>query len=155
MGTHWVIPTVSLHTLYVAALVGFTGAIGHIEFRFDELKDLWWGILFSASSIGILFLQVLYKASLFFLFALCTLAIYILQSQLDSPFCFFVFFFSSLFLIWNHCLVFMVFEVLQLLKTYSNPPPPTPFIGNYTLTWWVLNHDLSLHLALTRGKRDI
>ncbi|KAL0004421.1 hypothetical protein SO802_011982 [Lithocarpus litseifolius] len=53
MKTHWVIPTVSLHTLYVAALVGFTGAIRHIEFRFDELKDLWWGILFSASSIGV------------------------------------------------------------------------------------------------------
>lgn len=53
MGTYWVIPTVSLHTLYVTALVGFTRAIRHIEFRFDELKDLWWGILFSASSIGV------------------------------------------------------------------------------------------------------
>ncbi|KAM4109635.1 hypothetical protein ACB094_03G134100 [Castanea mollissima] len=53
MGTHWVFPAMLLHMLYVAALVGFTGAIRHIEFRFDELKDLWWGILFSASSIGV------------------------------------------------------------------------------------------------------
>lgn len=53
MGTYWVIPTVCLHTMYVTALVGFTRAIRHIEFRFDELKDLWWGILFSASSIGV------------------------------------------------------------------------------------------------------
>ncbi|KAF2292820.1 hypothetical protein GH714_029187 [Hevea brasiliensis] len=52
MGTHWVIPAVCLHTSYVASLVGFTGAIRHIEFRFDELKDLWLGILVSASSIG-------------------------------------------------------------------------------------------------------
>ncbi|KAF2301755.1 hypothetical protein GH714_028912 [Hevea brasiliensis] len=53
MGTHWVIPAVCLHTSYVASLVGFTGAIRHIEFRFDELKDLWLGILVSASSIGV------------------------------------------------------------------------------------------------------
>uniref|UniRef100_A0A2N9FER4 RGS domain-containing protein n=1 Tax=Fagus sylvatica TaxID=28930 RepID=A0A2N9FER4_FAGSY len=53
MGTHWIIPVVSLHTLYVAALVVCTGAIQHIEFRFDELKDLWRGILVSTSSIGV------------------------------------------------------------------------------------------------------
>ncbi|GMY26399.1 regulator of G-protein signaling 1 [Fagus crenata] len=53
MGTHWIIPVVSLHTLYVAALVVCTGAIRHIEFRFDELKDLWRGILVSTSSIGV------------------------------------------------------------------------------------------------------
>ncbi|PKI77071.1 hypothetical protein CRG98_002574 [Punica granatum] len=49
----WVIPVISLHALYVAILVAFTGAIRHIEFRFNELRDLWRGILFSASSIGV------------------------------------------------------------------------------------------------------
>ena len=53
MGTQWTIPVVCLHALYVATLVGFTGAIHHIEFRFHELKDLWRGILVSTSSIGI------------------------------------------------------------------------------------------------------
>ncbi|XP_059445310.1 regulator of G-protein signaling 1 [Corylus avellana] len=53
MGTYWIIPVSSLHALYVAALVGFTGAIRHVEFRFDELKDLWQGILVSASSVGL------------------------------------------------------------------------------------------------------
>ncbi|XP_020539234.1 regulator of G-protein signaling 1 isoform X2 [Jatropha curcas] len=53
MGTHWIVPVLLLHTSYVAALVGFTGLIRHIEFRFDELKDLWQGILVSASSIGL------------------------------------------------------------------------------------------------------
>ncbi|WCJ38638.1 G-protein coupled receptors GTPase activators [Euphorbia peplus] len=53
MGTYWIIPVVSLHTTYIACLVGFAGAIRHIEFRFDELKDLWQGILVSASSVGV------------------------------------------------------------------------------------------------------
>ncbi|CAK9172370.1 unnamed protein product [Ilex paraguariensis] len=53
MGTQWIIPVICLHTLYVATLVGFTGAIHHIEFRFHELKDLWQGIFVSSSSIGI------------------------------------------------------------------------------------------------------
>ncbi|GLU06140.1 hypothetical protein SLE2022_231960 [Rubroshorea leprosula] len=53
MGTYWVIPVVCLHILYLAALVGFTRAIQHIEFRFDELKDLWHGIIVSALSIGL------------------------------------------------------------------------------------------------------
>ncbi|KAM2334098.1 hypothetical protein ACFXTH_011692 [Malus domestica] len=53
MGIQWTIPVMSLHTLYVAILVGFTGAIWHIEFRFDELRDLWRGILVSAFSIGV------------------------------------------------------------------------------------------------------
>ncbi|XP_024933877.3 regulator of G-protein signaling 1 [Ziziphus jujuba] len=53
MGTWWIIPVVCLHTLYVATLVGFTAAIRHIEFRFDELRDLWRGILISASTIGV------------------------------------------------------------------------------------------------------
>ncbi|MBA0711551.1 hypothetical protein Golax_010719 [Gossypium laxum] len=51
--TYWVIAVMCLHALYVAVLVGFTGAIRHIEFRFDELKDLWQGILVSASLIGL------------------------------------------------------------------------------------------------------
>uniref|UniRef100_A0A3N7FF97 Uncharacterized protein n=1 Tax=Populus trichocarpa TaxID=3694 RepID=A0A3N7FF97_POPTR len=55
MGTHWIVPVVCLHTIYVAALVGFTWAIRHIEFRFNELKDLWQGILVSSLSIGIWF----------------------------------------------------------------------------------------------------
>lgn len=52
MGAYWIIPVVSLHISYVFALVGFTGAVRHIDFRFDELRDLWRGILVSASSIG-------------------------------------------------------------------------------------------------------
>ncbi|KAG2708005.1 hypothetical protein I3760_05G171800 [Carya illinoinensis] len=51
MGAYWIIPVVSLHISYVFALVGFTGAVRHIDFRFDELRDLWRGILVSASSI--------------------------------------------------------------------------------------------------------
>ncbi|KAG5521954.1 hypothetical protein RHGRI_034242 [Rhododendron griersonianum] len=53
MRIQWTIPVVCFHALYVAALVGLTGAIRHIEFRFHELKDLWRGILMSTSSIGI------------------------------------------------------------------------------------------------------
>ncbi|KAK1576171.1 hypothetical protein Q3G72_011487 [Acer saccharum] len=53
MGAPWIIPIVCLHALYVATLAGFLGAIRHIEFRFDELKDLLKGIVVSASSIGI------------------------------------------------------------------------------------------------------
>ncbi|KAM5568050.1 regulator of G-protein signaling 1 [Rosa sericea] len=53
MGAQWIIPSMSLHTTYVAILVAFTCAIRHIEFRFDELRDLWQGILVSASSIGV------------------------------------------------------------------------------------------------------
>ncbi|KAL5760025.1 hypothetical protein ACOSP7_018522 [Xanthoceras sorbifolium] len=52
-GAPWIIPIVCLHALYVAILVGFLGAIRHIEFRFDELKDLLRGIVVSASSIGV------------------------------------------------------------------------------------------------------
>ncbi|KAL3501072.1 hypothetical protein ACH5RR_035521 [Cinchona calisaya] len=48
----WVIPVTCLHALYVAALVGFTRALHHIEFRFREVKDLWRGILVSTSAIG-------------------------------------------------------------------------------------------------------
>ncbi|KAG6398746.1 hypothetical protein SASPL_140215 [Salvia splendens] len=48
-----IIPVISVHALYIAALVGFTGASQHIEFRFHELKDLWRGILVSACCIGV------------------------------------------------------------------------------------------------------
>ncbi|XWS34665.1 hypothetical protein CRYUN_Cryun21dG0057100 [Craigia yunnanensis] len=53
MGNYWIIPVVCLHALYVAVLFRFTGAIRHIEFRFDELRDLRQGILVSASLIGV------------------------------------------------------------------------------------------------------
>lgn len=53
MGTLWIIPVMGLHALYVVALIAFTGAVRHVEFRFHELKDLWRGILVSAASIGI------------------------------------------------------------------------------------------------------
>lgn len=53
MAVYWIIPFLFLHTLYVASLVGFMAAIRHIEFRFDELRDLWQGIIVSASSIGL------------------------------------------------------------------------------------------------------
>lgn len=45
---------VFFHVLYVGTLVVFMGAIRHIEFKFDELKDLWRGIVVSATSIGTL-----------------------------------------------------------------------------------------------------
>ncbi|KAH9772846.1 Regulator of G-protein signaling 1 [Citrus sinensis] len=54
MRVHWIIPFLLLHVVYVASLVGFMAAIRHIEFRFDELRDLWQGIIVSASSIGTL-----------------------------------------------------------------------------------------------------
>lgn len=53
MDNLWIIPAVCLHILYVATLIGCTGAIRHIEFRFHELKDLWRGIFVSGTSIGI------------------------------------------------------------------------------------------------------
>ncbi|CAL0327985.1 unnamed protein product [Lupinus luteus] len=53
MRAEWTIPAVSLHALYVAILVGVTGSVRHIEFRFDELKDLWRGILVSTLSIAV------------------------------------------------------------------------------------------------------
>ncbi|XP_057430877.1 regulator of G-protein signaling 1 [Lotus japonicus] len=55
MNAHWTIPVVCLHSLYVGTLVGVTAAVHHIEFRFDELRDLWRGILVSALSIVVWF----------------------------------------------------------------------------------------------------
>lgn len=52
MGTRWIIPIASLHMIYIFVLLGFTAAVRHIEFRFHELKDLWHGILISASVVG-------------------------------------------------------------------------------------------------------
>ncbi|GAB4840520.1 G-protein signaling regulator protein [Ancistrocladus abbreviatus] len=53
MSTSWIIPVVCLHGFYVAILVGFTRAVWHVEFRFDELKDLWHGVLVSTASVGL------------------------------------------------------------------------------------------------------
>ncbi|KAJ8438577.1 hypothetical protein Cgig2_024666 [Carnegiea gigantea] len=52
MTARWVIPVVSLHSLYVVILVGFTRSIRHVDFRFQELKDLWRGVLVSTFSVG-------------------------------------------------------------------------------------------------------
>ncbi|CAG7872763.1 unnamed protein product [Brassica rapa] len=53
LGLQWTFPVAGLHALYVLALVAFTRAVRHVEFRFDELKDLWKGILVSALSVVI------------------------------------------------------------------------------------------------------
>ncbi|XP_059292657.1 regulator of G-protein signaling 1 [Lycium ferocissimum] len=53
MGTPWIIPVMGLHAVYVVALITFTWAVHHVEFRFHELKDLWRGSLVSVASIGI------------------------------------------------------------------------------------------------------
>ncbi|GER56043.1 regulator of G-protein signaling 1, partial [Striga asiatica] len=53
MGIQYIIPVMFLHASYVAVVVGLTGAIRHIEFRFQELKDLWRGILVSTCCIGL------------------------------------------------------------------------------------------------------
>jgi len=64
MRAQWTIPVITLHSVYIAILVGVTTAVHHIEFRFDELKDLWRGILVSAVSIGTPFSRFI-KNSLF------------------------------------------------------------------------------------------
>nr|AFK33753.1 unknown [Medicago truncatula] len=53
MSVQWTIPVVCLHALYVVTLVGVTAAVHHIEFRFDELRDLWRGILVSSVSVAV------------------------------------------------------------------------------------------------------
>ncbi|PWA65361.1 G-protein coupled receptor [Artemisia annua] len=53
MGTQWAVPYICFPLLYIAALVVITGAIHHIEFKFDELKDLWRAILVTVFSIGV------------------------------------------------------------------------------------------------------
>ncbi|KAL8224545.1 hypothetical protein R6Q57_020020 [Mikania cordata] len=51
MGTEWIVPYMCFPVLYIAALVCITGAIHHIEFKFDELKDLWRAILVTMFSV--------------------------------------------------------------------------------------------------------
>ena len=72
-----------LHTTYVAALVGFTVAIRHIEFRFHELKDLWRGILVSTSSVGTLLSRFYTKfCNLFFyLIYVCRIIFLIMEKD--------------------------------------------------------------------------
>ncbi|XP_010682380.2 regulator of G-protein signaling 1 isoform X1 [Beta vulgaris subsp. vulgaris] len=51
MSAQWVAPLMVLHSLYVVIFVGFTWSIQHVNFRFDELKDLWRGVLVSTFSV--------------------------------------------------------------------------------------------------------
>nr|XP_043608775.1 regulator of G-protein signaling 1 [Erigeron canadensis] len=51
MGTQWAVPHICFPVLYIGALVAITGAVHHIEFKFDELKDLWRSILITLFSI--------------------------------------------------------------------------------------------------------
>lgn len=51
MPTQWAVPYICFPLFYIAALVVITGAIHHIEFKFDELKDLWRAILVTVFSI--------------------------------------------------------------------------------------------------------
>ncbi|XP_052622630.1 regulator of G-protein signaling 1 isoform X2 [Lactuca sativa] len=53
MGIQWAIPHICLPVLYISALVAITAAIHHIEFKFDELKDLWRAILVTVFSISV------------------------------------------------------------------------------------------------------
>lgn len=53
MRTQWVIPVVCIHGFYLAALIGITRTVQHIEFRFHEFKDLLQGIIVSSVAIGI------------------------------------------------------------------------------------------------------
>ncbi|KAI3696466.1 hypothetical protein L1987_79482 [Smallanthus sonchifolius] len=53
MGAQWIVPYMCLPVLYIAVLVCITGAIHHIEFKFDELKDLWRAILVTMFSVGV------------------------------------------------------------------------------------------------------
>lgn len=47
-----------LHSVYVVAFVGLTRSIQHVNFRFDELKDLWRGVVVSTLSVGMLLLLI-------------------------------------------------------------------------------------------------
>ncbi|KAK9090229.1 hypothetical protein Sjap_023406 [Stephania japonica] len=51
--TRWVTAIVILHALYIAAMIGVTRAIQHIEFRFHEFKDLLKGIIVSSIVVGV------------------------------------------------------------------------------------------------------
>ncbi|XP_071714440.1 regulator of G-protein signaling 1 [Rutidosis leptorrhynchoides] len=52
-GSRWAVPYMCFPVLYIAALVGITGAIHHIEFKFNELKDLWRAILATVLSVAV------------------------------------------------------------------------------------------------------
>ncbi|KNA20683.1 hypothetical protein SOVF_049790 isoform A [Spinacia oleracea] len=51
MSARWVTPMMVLHSVYVVAFVGLTRSIQHVNFRFDELKDLWRGVVVSTLSV--------------------------------------------------------------------------------------------------------
>lgn len=51
MSARWVAPLMVLHSLYVVIFVALTRSIQHVNFRFDELKDLWRGVLVSIFSV--------------------------------------------------------------------------------------------------------
>ncbi|OAY86029.1 Regulator of G-protein signaling 1, partial [Ananas comosus] len=53
MRTQWVIPVVCIHGFYLAALIGITRTVQHIEFRFHEFKDLLQGIIVSSVAIAL------------------------------------------------------------------------------------------------------
>lgn len=49
----WVIPIAIIHGLYVAVLLGVTRSVRHVEFKFDEFKDLLQGIIVSSIAVGL------------------------------------------------------------------------------------------------------
>ncbi|CAA6659632.1 unnamed protein product [Spirodela intermedia] len=49
----WIAPVVCFIMLYISALIWLAYAIRHIEFRFQELKDLLRGIIISATATGV------------------------------------------------------------------------------------------------------
>ncbi|KAL2903492.1 Regulator of G-protein signaling 1 [Bienertia sinuspersici] len=51
MSAQWVAPLMVLHSIYVVIFVGLTRSIQHVNFRFDELTDLWRGVLVSTLSV--------------------------------------------------------------------------------------------------------
>ncbi|XP_020527667.1 regulator of G-protein signaling 1 isoform X1 [Amborella trichopoda] len=53
MHSRWVIPIGLLHVLYVSAMVGFTWAVRHVEFRFHEFRALLRGIIVSSTAVAL------------------------------------------------------------------------------------------------------
>lgn len=53
VGSHWVIPAVLLHMLYLSVLMGVTWRIRQIEFEFDEFKELSKGVSVTLIFIGV------------------------------------------------------------------------------------------------------
>ncbi|CAO2829396.1 unnamed protein product [Amaranthus hypochondriacus] len=51
MSALWVTSLAVLHSLYVVIFFGLTRSIHHVDFRFNELKDLWRGVLVSTFSV--------------------------------------------------------------------------------------------------------